>query len=199
MESKPTHICKATLKKDYRFSAKELARLGPPDKEVPNPHYGCAAPMKLWEKARVEAFLKENDPQYQARMDDATNRRQARESVDENRIAVILDYVENANIVFEAFPDNIKDEIGRKLRINPENISKRQIINELRHCHTNYHSLLNGLTLLEWPVYSIGPAGYAEERIKTRVNDAICVKIGSIPAHSVCQDVPRYGRNKMAS
>jgi hypothetical protein len=53
------------LRKEFRLSPKWIERLGPPDKEMPNPHHHNAAPMQLWRRDRVEKFCKTHEEEYE--------------------------------------------------------------------------------------------------------------------------------------
>lgn len=56
-KAKDNYISKQTLKTAYLLSDRWIFRLGSPDREVENPHYRRAAPMKLYSRQRVEEFL----------------------------------------------------------------------------------------------------------------------------------------------
>lgn len=61
----PDHyICKTTLNRTYLLSQRWIDRIGEPDKIVDNPHHEKFAPMKLYSRKRVEAFLAENAEEY---------------------------------------------------------------------------------------------------------------------------------------
>jgi len=54
------YITKSTVKNDYGLTDSLIKKLGEPDKLVRNPHYGSAAPMRLYLRERVEKFVEEN-------------------------------------------------------------------------------------------------------------------------------------------
>lgn len=58
------YITKTRLLKTYHLSESWLLALGSPDVTQPNPHYENAAPMQLYLRDRVEAFLADRADEY---------------------------------------------------------------------------------------------------------------------------------------
>lgn len=58
------YICKTTLKQTYLLSDRWIQRLGAPDLIRENPHHKKYAPMHLYSRQRVEAFLAEHADEY---------------------------------------------------------------------------------------------------------------------------------------
>jgi hypothetical protein len=63
-KSKADMVYKTTLKKTYGLTDGMIRRLGPPDKEVPNPRYRSLT-STLYNRSRVEAFIEEIGDEYQ--------------------------------------------------------------------------------------------------------------------------------------
>lgn len=58
-------VYKSTLKTVYGLPDSWIARLGEPDQQVKNPHYRSGPPSSLYRRARVEAFIEENQGDYE--------------------------------------------------------------------------------------------------------------------------------------
>jgi len=68
------YITKTRLMKTYCLSESWLLALGDPDLTQSNPHYESAAPMQLYLRDRVEAFLANHADEYAAWLEDRNKR-----------------------------------------------------------------------------------------------------------------------------
>jgi|GEM_PF-5664434 len=159
-----------TLRKQYYLSPKWIERLGPPDEEKPNPHFRRAgAPMKLWRKDRVEAFIKEHRLDSAEHLNQWALRSRRSKNAADKRRAETLDYARTIEIHLRDFPRNLKkacqDHLSDLGKV-PE-VTDVKVVNMLRHKYSNYHTLLDSLfgRVGRWEAYPI---------IKGRVNQAIC-------------------------
>jgi hypothetical protein len=172
-----------TLKKEYRLSPKWIERLGHPDKEVRNPHYRCAAPVKLWNKDRVEIFLKEHAEEYQQQLSASQKRGERGKATAEKKRTETLEWARTVELSLRPFPKNLEKACenhlevlawGRSLKpgdyCDAPEVNERRIVNMLRHEYTNYHSLLDLLfrRVGRWEAYPI---------IKNRVNSIVCERL----------------------
>lgn len=168
------------LRKEYRLSPKWIERLGPHDKEKPNPHYSCAGPMKLWRKNRVEEFCRIQGQEYEKRLAVSAKRAIAGHDIGARKRHETLEYAGTVPIELRAFPKNLRKAcfdhlLHRAFEHDWEDyfpkVTLRKIVNMLRHEYTNYHMLLNSLfrRVGRWDAYPV---------IKDRVNTAICERMG---------------------
>jgi hypothetical protein len=56
-EQHEEYLSKARLRAEFGLTDALVARLGPPDRTAPNPHYRKAAPMQLYARERVAAWV----------------------------------------------------------------------------------------------------------------------------------------------
>jgi hypothetical protein len=75
MDKKPEYLSTPKLKERGWTDGMIRKFLGEPDAMRPNPHYKCAAPMKLYELKRVERT--ERSKKYQAEKEASAQRRQS--------------------------------------------------------------------------------------------------------------------------
>jgi len=127
--------------------------LGTPDKVKPNPHYRCAAPMKLWLRGRVQEFCTIHGEKLRYT---GLRRRSVEQRADKsltgssmrrlntpnslNRIGCLSEDVKRS--CFNHL-ENRSIEHGRYDDI--PKVTDRKIVNMLRHEYTNYHGLLDSL------------------------------------------------------
>jgi hypothetical protein len=178
------------LKDDYRLSPKWIERLGPPDKEKRNPHYRCAAPMKLWRKCRVEEFCRIQGEEYEKRRAASEKRAITAHDIAARKRKQTLEYAGTVPIELWAFPKNLRKACFDHLQYRAferdwddyfPKVTLRTIVNMLRHEYTSYHRLLNSLfrRVGRWDAYPI---------IKDRVNTAICERIGVPVTDEISRD-----------
>jgi hypothetical protein len=103
-----TFVTLSDLKKEYRLSPKWIERLGPPDKEQPNPCYRCAGPMKLWRKGRVEEFCRLHREEYEKQWVTSEERGAKGREVADRKFDETLEYARTVLIELGAFPRDLK-------------------------------------------------------------------------------------------
>lgn len=81
--NKPEMICQGTLI-SLGFTKSMIAKLLPEPELVTNPHYKCAAPMKLWEKSVALAVM--DSPEYSKLATKAATRKAAGKKAYQSRI-----------------------------------------------------------------------------------------------------------------
>lgn len=178
------------LKKEYRLSQKWIELLGPADKEKKNPHYRCAAPMKLYRKSRVDEFCKIHGEEYVKQRAKAEKRSRRSREVSDKKFEETLEYAQTVLIKLGSFPRNLRQTCFDHLEYRAfergwydyiPKVTERQVVNMLRHEYTNYHALLNSLfrRIGRWDAYPI---------IKDRVNRAICDRIGILFTIEISED-----------
>lgn len=96
-KKRPEFMTKSRLKSERGWSDRAMeVLLGPCDVESPNPHYGCAAPMKLYRIARI---LKAERTLKFARFRDAKERRsKAAQEAAERKTEKLLDEIGSLEI-----------------------------------------------------------------------------------------------------
>lgn len=166
------YITPTGLKKERGWTDKLIKKfLGAPDETRTNPHYSCAAPMKLYLKSRVEQAEASAEFQKEysvARKRSETAAKSASRAV-ETKINQLIEVVEEMSSV--DFPDLTKDELikeacdhynsqcfvpdhviykrdmnGRGFKEatpqSDENFLSRITVNYLRHMHSGYDDCL---------------------------------------------------------
>lgn len=199
MTDRAEYLMLTELKRDFGFSAGWITRLGEPDRTKPNPHYRTrGAPMQLWHRERVTAFIEAHRAEYDAwlvrrtRLSERAWERAAplrqqkaeREARERAAVASLCDWAKTVPIHLRRFPDDLQ----RSCRINLEHhfeydceVTDRRIVNMLRHRHTNYEDLL---ALTDGKV----GADAAHLILRTRVNRQVCDRAGIPCAMGVVAD-----------
>jgi len=85
---KEKFICQSTVIKDYGIPKSLLEKLIPNPKLVKNPHYKCAAPMKLYAPSAIKELLTRKDVQ------DAIEKRKQRSSAGKKAVQTKLNNVD---------------------------------------------------------------------------------------------------------
>lgn len=145
----PELITKTQVREEYGLTEALLRRLGEPDALRPNPHYRSAAPMQLYRRDRVAAWVEENAALLESRQSaraaaaraSATKRERARAEV--------------AALVAELRMDPTPSRA--KLRADAQSflwgryghrgydgeVTDRALCSHIRHRYTNYESILS--------------------------------------------------------
>ena len=164
-------VCKATLLDTYLLTDKWIVKLGPPDKEAPNPHYRTAAPMKLWAVERVERFIDtcgdmQDFQMMQERRRDTLNTREERRAnrdakrrkEEERNGLELVAWARDCHIgLTRRLPKNLWEAARRSRDDHEAEIAdwlgarafserpfdEQDIVNMIRHEYTNYHDILS--------------------------------------------------------
>jgi len=201
-------VCKSSLRDVFYLTDKWIAKLGTPDKEVPNPHYRTAPKMKLWAVSRVEQFIEDHKgdaafDKMQARRRE-TIRTAAERNAKRNRVKMekvkqqrlkLEKWAASCHITVKRLPNRLMEAIRRSQEDFHERtdwryadecggpITQRDAVNAVRHTYTNYHYLLDHLTeaRIEAGKFAdlLGETAY--EVIKARVNEVALAELRKHP------------------
>jgi hypothetical protein len=145
------YVYRSTLKSRYLMNEKWIARFGPSDKQVPNPHHRFGPPASLYSVARVEEFLDVYAREYAEHLVVRAKRSIVMTAVAETKRQELLEWARNVKIEHDPWPTDLWETCqchlaslyrNSVLRRVPE-VSPRHILNMLRHAHTNYETLLD--------------------------------------------------------
>ena len=144
------YVYRSTLKSRYMMNDTWIARLGPRDKEVPNPHHRSGPPASLYRVARVEAFLETHTEEFADHLARRAKRAATMNAVAEMKRRELLDWAESVEIQHFSWPDDLSRACGRHLQAlfmagmahGVPDVTPRTILNMLRHAYTDYESLL---------------------------------------------------------
>lgn len=93
-----------------------IKNLLPEPTEKPNPHYKCAAPMKLWEQEKVLEVMETED--FKKALEKASKRKNAAKSAAKTKENLLLNEINKLveNIEIKVIPDDklIKNTIAAK-------------------------------------------------------------------------------------
>ena len=127
-----------------------IARLGPRDKQVPNPYHLSGPPSSLYSVARVESFLEAYAKEFAQYLVCRAKRSNAMTAVAETKRQELLEWARSVKIEHHPWPDDLWKTCQSHLvalhrcglmRSVPD-ASPRHILNMLRHAYTNYETLL---------------------------------------------------------
>jgi len=146
---KQTHCSKAGLK--YRgWTEKAIALfLGEPDKTAVNPHYKCAAPVKLYLLTRIEEA--EKSEVYQRFVKESDNRKEGSKKALETKKAQPLEYVQRCQIlIWREHYEKILADALREYNSFQENVAYKQGRNKYKPITINSHSSLLDRILVDY-------------------------------------------------
>jgi len=152
-------LCKSDIKERGWTEGMITRFLAAPDAIKPNPHYKCAAPMKLYDRERV-LRIEETEP-FKVAMEQSERRRLSSKKAVRSRVMRLLDYVESIEITVP----KMSVDILRKKAITHYNYRQydrgnhdfcanedsdkdfldRITVNYLRHEMTNYEQELRAI------------------------------------------------------
>ena len=172
------YVYRSTLNIRYMMNDTWIARLGPRDKEVPNPHHRSGPPASLYRVARVEAFLETYADEFADHLARRAKRAATMNAVAEMKRRELLDWAESVEIQHFSWPDDLSRACGRHLQAlfmagmahGVPDVTPRTILNMLRHACTDYESLLAQAD------GKVG-AGEAYGIIKRRINGELTVPL----------------------
>ena len=172
------YVYQSTLKSRYMMNDTWIARLGPRDKEVPNPHHRSGPPASLYRVARVEAFLETHTEEFADHLARRAKRAATMNAVAEMKRRELLDWAESVEIQHFSWPDDLSRACGRHLQAlfmagmahGVPDVTPRTILNMLRHAYTDYESLFAQTD------GEVG-AGEAYGIIKRRINGELTVPL----------------------
>lgn len=148
-----TEFCyKSTLRTVYGLPDSWIARLGDPDKSVPNPHYRSGPPSSLYLRARVEAFIEENQADYERMIVERRSRQARARGAAEQREQALTAWAGAVEIVSRPLPDQqtLHDQVEvfyawrnyERGRESDFYLTPGAVVAHLRHSYTNYETLL---------------------------------------------------------
>ena len=140
----------STLKSRYLMNDKWIARLGPRDKQVPNPHYRTGPPASLYSVARVEAFLETYSKEFADYLVCRAKRSNVMTAVAESKRKELLEWARSVEIEHHPWPEDLWQTCQYHLELlyrcsmlrGVPDASPRHILNMLRHAYTDYEQLL---------------------------------------------------------
>ena len=144
------YVYRSTLKSRYMMNDTWIARLGPRDKQVPNPHYQSGPPASLYSVARVESFLEICAKEFAQYLLGRDKRSNALTAFAETKRQELLEWARSVKIEHHPWPE----DLWKTCQIHLEalqrcglmrgvpDVSPRHILNILRHAYTNYETLL---------------------------------------------------------
>lgn len=132
------------LKSEYGFSESWVKRIGQPDWIRPNPTGQKRAPMRLWNKDRVESFIEANKVEYAHWLEERVKRSATAKNVAERRRQATMAWAETCEVIFKPFPLDLKRAAEGYFSGSGEQ-GDRGIVAMLRHDYSNYESLIGSL------------------------------------------------------
>ena len=144
------YVYRSTLKSRYLIDETWIARLGPRDKQVPNPHYLSGPPASLYRVARVETFLDAHAKEFLQYLGRRAKRSNAMTAVAETKRQELREWARSVEIEHYPWPENLWQVCQAHLEAlyrcglmsGVPDASPRHILNMLRHAYTNYETLL---------------------------------------------------------
>ena len=155
-DKQPEYICESRLIGERGWTKKLIQQfLGEPDKEVRNPHYSSAPPMRLYELDRIKEAEARDDVQklLEKVREQRSRRRKAAKEVARKKRKELIDYVKSLKIevpkwerktLYKRALEHYNDLwAGRKyISENPDKHDElflaRIAVNMLRHEYTSY-------------------------------------------------------------
>lgn len=177
-----TYISLSSLK-DRGWTESIIKKMGvEPDKEEVNPHYRCAAPMKLYELHNIEAI--EATEEFKELQSATLKRKEAAKKATETKLQAIKDYVHSIEI---QMPKMSREQVFRKAvahyndlwecrgrddkyisdyRALDNETLERITANMIRHSMTDYEKVLGR---------SFGKVGieYAHDYLRNKINKMV--------------------------
>ncbi len=169
-KDKTKYVYKTTLSKRFGLTPKLIKELDPPDKEVVNPHWKSGPPAYLYDVARVEEFIAQNEKRVE-------KERRLREKLSavgranyqrrlKKEVAEAKQWAESVRINIYTFPsdlDRVRTHSGGK-----------GLRSHIRHRYTNYELVLRDLyeyrSDTQGEVYPLLKARF-EEAVDTAVHE----------------------------
>lgn len=137
-------ITKSTLKKDYGLTDSMIAKIGDPDATKPNPHYRQGAPMKLYERARVEQWIAQHQDMLQRSAPRKAAAQKAVETKRQNAQEMINEAL--SDLQLRPIPPDIDSRTQAYLFARYPDydgyVTPKAIAAHIRHNYTNYENLL---------------------------------------------------------
>jgi len=169
---------KSMVRMMYGLSDAWMTRLGPPDREVQNPHYRSGPPAALYSIARVEEFLAEHADEYAVHLAKRERRSAAAKERSQRAAEELAEWARSVPIMHGLWPTNLASACQESLLARERwmaSPNERHFLNLLRHEYTNYHDLLQELSGRTscWDAYRI---------IKERVNGEITERLAGCVA-----------------
>lgn len=143
MSENTEYITKTTIKEDYNLTDGLIKRIGEPDQLKPNPHYRKAAPMKLYCRERVEAWISNNPDaiaKTRKRQRAASKAVEAKREIARQQAAAMVD-----DLVMRDPPKDIdKKAFDFYISRYPDfkGLTQRGLCSFIRHNYTNYDNIL---------------------------------------------------------
>ena len=177
-----TYISLSSLK-DRGWTESIIKKMGvEPDKEEVNPHYRCAAPMKLYDVRRIESI--EATDEFRTLYNTALKRRMAAKKAADTKMQAMKDYVHSIEI---KMPNLSREQVFRQAVAHyndlwnwrgryDKHISdyrtldvetlERITANMIRHSMTDYEDVLGR---------SFGKVGidYAHDYLRAKINQMV--------------------------
>ncbi|MFQ5796231.1 MAG: hypothetical protein ACE5JP_14440 [Candidatus Bipolaricaulia bacterium] len=107
-EKRTEFVYKTTLKTVYGLTDSWIKRLGPPDKEVPNPHR-LSTKSYLYRRARVELFIEAHQAEYERLLSKRAERSKRATAVADRRAQSLLTWAKDVPIVVNELPRRLRD------------------------------------------------------------------------------------------
>jgi hypothetical protein len=175
------YVYKKALKLTYGLSDTWIARIGPPDLEIPNPH-AIGKKAYLYRRDRVEAYIDEHLDDYRRLQEQRQRRMKSAQDAAERKYKETLQWANEVEIEVRDLPPRavLEDEAIRRhidwIRIRGRldwafPVSENFVLAHVRHAYTNYDQLVGQL--------SGRTGGYAgEHTIRERCNALIRERLG---------------------
>lgn len=143
-------VYRSTLHSRYLLDDKWIARLGPRDRQVPNPYHPSCPPTSMYRVARVEAFLESHARQYADYIVSRAKHTLPLNADDEKREQETFDWAWVVKIEHRTWPDDLWQTCRTHLQsvyrsgllIPVPEVTARRIQSMLRHEYSNYEYLL---------------------------------------------------------
>ena len=150
IQNEGAYIYRSTLHSRYLMDDTWIARLGPRDKQVPNPYHPSGQPASAYRVARVEAFLEAHAGQYAEHLVSQAKNTTPLTAEAEWREQETLEWAEGAWIEHRPWPDDLWQTCSTHLEaihrsgllIAVPEVTPRRIQSMLRHEYSNYEYLL---------------------------------------------------------
>ncbi|MCZ7645911.1 MAG: hypothetical protein M5U26_11605 [Planctomycetota bacterium] len=145
----PVHVYKITLKKEFGLTDTLIAKLGEPDKLVRNPHYKSGPPSQLYERRRVEEFIKANRAEVEKAKQARARRKAAAEKAVKTKINATFGIVDQEGLrLLCPLPDagSLWREAGSYYAMRYSDYQEtgfNGLCAFVRHNYTNYEEVLD--------------------------------------------------------
>jgi hypothetical protein len=163
MNNDEKYMYKTTIKEVYGLTDSWIKRLGDPDKQVSNPHYGSGPPASLYLISRVEYLIDENREEYEKLQERRIKRRKIAQAVADRLRKETVEWAEGIEVHKVGNLPRSRQELEKRTinqylefrwamrgdYIADETLftmSHNALIAYLRHNHTNYDFLLNKIS-----------------------------------------------------